>query len=678
MGGGEGTSRKRRSSPSSGEEEGRGRKRRDNKESRGRIRDDREEEEEDDRHKKRKKGKHSDRDRDRGKERYSKDRHSKEEESKRKDKDAASSPMTFKEISKDDYFEKGAAADPLMAGQQRGGSAGSAAAAGAGASPSLSNGSWEGMARNRHFILGFMYGYYKEAVVTLPLEHIPALAPRLLDTGICFGFGDPITNIIANTLRFLSEGGEPAHGEPQPGGIRKQKLKPKASRDTRARDEVLSKIVADNVPSPPEAQSIAERSLEGLVTFLTSYYCYLPTWDALRYLCLSRADLLVAVRLIEVDRCHRHRDKFRIHSQAVKIALKCAALSARLPNIDAFVNDSAAVVSHLTRIMPAQSRRRRLSIQDVARFARLLEKPLELKKLSDHMHLAAMRCHQYDMKVPPALTESLRSILLDRIHVVYLTAISRIPMDDFRSRHHHGLLKAGYCYGPFSPILNVVVSTVWYDTEFPAPEAFNLDMICTRLLIRIESRSLDGLISLFLACTSDFSEHDAMVYLLKSNMELPRAIQMAGQDGYDMASLNAAAFKAAGDASSHPQLEAYLHFVMESLPVVQPAVTELLSTETLSSSKIHHLSTLLSSLRSYPYKSLKPMDELTKDALEMVSRYKEEFFSQQNFVRKKVEAALKHYEKTELVVATASLKELEFCIHLAVTVEVLWILRRLL
>uniref|UniRef100_A0A0E0LA81 Uncharacterized protein n=1 Tax=Oryza punctata TaxID=4537 RepID=A0A0E0LA81_ORYPU len=533
-----------------------------------------------------------------------------------------------------------------MAGRRRrGGSDGGGYGdgAGSGAGPNLSDGSREGMARNRRVILGLMYGYYEEALDALPLELMPALATRLLDAGVCFGFADPVTNIIANTLRFVAdEPGDPARGErPEFDGARKGK-----------KSEVLSKIVAGDVPSPPEARTVAERSLEGLITFLTSYYRYLPTWDALRYLRLSMADLLVAVRLIEVDRCLRRKDRFHIHSHAAKTALKCAALSARLPDVDsAFLIGLAAPLSHLTRTLPAQNsgRRRcrcRLSIQDVTRLSRLLQKPLDLKNLNNPMNHAAMRCRQYDMKVQPTLMPSIRGILLDRIHAVYLRAISRIPMEDFRSRYHHGLLKAGYCYGPFNPMFNIIINTVWYDTMFPAPESYELDMICTQIFIRIESQSLDGLTDMLVARVSGLSEHDAMVYLLKSNLDLTQAIQMAGQNGYDTRSWDVTAYKAAAHASSHPELEAYLWFAMELLPTVQSAVMELL-THTLSSSHILHLSELLSSSRSYPYNSLQPTDELTQDALEMVSSYKSNFFSQQNFVRKKVEATLQNYDQTK-------------------------------
>ncbi|CAD6247933.1 unnamed protein product [Miscanthus lutarioriparius] len=92
--------------------------------------------------------------------------------------------------------------------------------------------------------------------------------------------------------------------------------------------------------------------------------------------------------------------------------------------------------------------------------AGLLEKPLRMKKSKDHMDLAAMRYHQYEMKVSPMPIQSMRGLLLDRIHFVYLKAISALPIEDFWSRHHRGLLKAGYCYGPFNPIFNIIVNSI--------------------------------------------------------------------------------------------------------------------------------------------------------------------------------------------------------------------------
>ncbi|GJN19094.1 hypothetical protein PR202_gb06332 [Eleusine coracana subsp. coracana] len=207
----------------------------------------------------------------------------------------------------------------------------------------------------------------------------------------------------------------------------------------KTREELLSKIAVGDVPSPPEARIIAERSLKGLVVFLTTYFCHLPTENAMSYLYLARADLLVAVRLIEIDRCLRQKYQFCILSHATKAALRCAALAAGVTMVDSFLG---------------------------AMFG--LGTDVSIKK------------------VPAALMESLRGVLLDRVHDLYLKAVSRLPMKELRISHHRGLLKAGYCYGPFNPVWNIIVNTIWYNTAFPACEEFEVDMIS--MMRHVESR----------------------------------------------------------------------------------------------------------------------------------------------------------------------------------------------
>ncbi|CAN6243212.1 unnamed protein product [Urochloa humidicola] len=196
-----------------------------------------------------------------------------------------------------------------------------------GGSPDLSYGDPAGIAGNRSAILRAIHGHYKESLAALPLEAMPALAPRLLAAGVCFGFADPVTNIIANTISSLPDNDrEPdpdssgakkrndSEPDPDSSGAKKRKRGTMTKTAAMSREEVFSEIVAGDAASPPQTRSIAERSLEGLVTFLTSYFRYLHSWEALRYLCLAKADLLVAVRLIEIDRCYHRNDEFRIGS----------------------------------------------------------------------------------------------------------------------------------------------------------------------------------------------------------------------------------------------------------------------------------------------------------------------------------------------------------------------------
>ncbi|KAK3156106.1 hypothetical protein QOZ80_2AG0102890 [Eleusine coracana subsp. coracana] len=224
--------------------------------------------------------------------------------------------------------------------------------------------------RRRERILDIIYGHFKEALDALPLEHILTLVPHLLDAGVCFGFADPVTNIIANTLCLVTD----EDGDPNTKCVKKRK---KALSAAETREEVLSKIAVGDVPSPPEARTIAERSLKGLIVFLTTYFRHLPTENAMSYLYLARADLLVAVRLIEIDRCLRQKYQFCTLSHAIKAALRCAALAARVPMVDSFLGAMFGLVSHLkliTQTVAAESPRH-LSHEDVRYLSGLLKKP---------------------------------------------------------------------------------------------------------------------------------------------------------------------------------------------------------------------------------------------------------------------------------------------------------------
>uniref|UniRef100_A0A0E0ADZ0 Uncharacterized protein n=1 Tax=Oryza glumipatula TaxID=40148 RepID=A0A0E0ADZ0_9ORYZ len=439
-----------------------------------------------------------------------------------------------------------------------------------GGRPDVSYGNSDGIARNRSVILGTIHGYYKEALAVRPLDDLPELAPLLVAAGVCFGFADPTTNIIANTLSFLP----PDHS------AKKRKRKTKAAPSAAA------------ARSSSETRAIAERSLEGLVTFLTSYFRYLPTWDALRYLRLANTDLLVAVRLIELNRgCYNTKEeRFQISSYAARAALTCAASSARQPNVDGFIAASFSLASHLEFVTQA---------------------------------------------VPGGLTISLRAVLLDKIHAKYIKAISRLPMQDVRARYHRAFVNGGYCYGPFSCVTNIIINTLWYDSAFPAVEKLEVDMICTSTFVRVESRSLRGLIKQLLTCIPEISEHDAMIYLLKNNLKVCKAVEMAGV--WDVS-----AYKAAADALFHPELEAYVQFSTQSLPKVQAAVKSLLRASTpLSSKDVLQLATLLPSSNCISAKSLETIVDLSTDALDMFIAFKEKCVTQQGFFRRKIEAALR-------------------------------------
>ncbi|KAE8799803.1 hypothetical protein D1007_24677 [Hordeum vulgare] len=108
--------------------------------------------------------------------------------------------------------------------------------------------------------------------------------------------------------------------------------------------------------------------------------------------------------------------------------------------------------------------------------------------------------------------------LLQRIHAFYLKAFALLPTSELRSCYHHSMLEAGHCYGPFDPVANIIINTIWYNTVSPPTKKLELDMISTNSLLRIEARSFYGLVSFL--CTSGKKLYEAMRFLLISDCTL--------------------------------------------------------------------------------------------------------------------------------------------------------------
>lgn len=149
---------------------------------------------------------------------------------------------------------------------------------------------------------------YRKALERLDFRARPSMAARFLyGGGFCFGLLDPVSNIVANTLIPYECG----------------------------REEDTAGIVTER-----KLRELEHRSLEGMLTFLTRFFPYLAECEAVRYLLLADADVLVAARIIALD---RHMKNFGIFNQgrvvedAFNMALKCAALAARHPEPDLVV-----------------------------------------------------------------------------------------------------------------------------------------------------------------------------------------------------------------------------------------------------------------------------------------------------------------------------------------------------
>ncbi|XP_044973981.1 uncharacterized protein LOC123441834 [Hordeum vulgare subsp. vulgare] len=322
-----------------------------------------------------------------------------------------------------------------------------------------------------------IHGFYKEVLNRLPVKGIPSLAPRLLKAGLCIGFLDPISNIILNAISYCPS------------------LLPSLEEGVSSRKTILSKIITDtndprvlDIPLSAHtvhSMTVARRSLEGLVSFLIYYYRYLAEAEAVRYLRLAGADLLVAVWLIDQDRNKpsvsvsdliERKASFDISSPTTKIALRCAATSARHPEPAILVNAALSLASSPCNVSEYLQQYPRLSIREVRCLRQWLSlqhyvhmPPIDIWR---PMCLAALRLPVVKRKEKEektsgssGYTESLRLLLLDKIHELYLDALSRLSGDGLCKRLACSLLKAGYCYGRMDPVSNIILNTVCYDND---------------------------------------------------------------------------------------------------------------------------------------------------------------------------------------------------------------------
>uniref|UniRef100_A0A0E0B999 PIR2-like helical domain-containing protein n=1 Tax=Oryza glumipatula TaxID=40148 RepID=A0A0E0B999_9ORYZ len=132
---------------------------------------------------------------------------------------------------------------------------------------------------------GRVRGGAGKAQLRMHSDDKPALLPAMLNGGLYFGPLDPVSNIITNAVGHL----------------------------------------------PPPANVMAQWSLKALVGFLICYFYYMPSLEALCYLCSTEADILTIVHLIEVDCCTR---TFGVGSGTTKTSPSCATGGAGHANMD--------------------------------------------------------------------------------------------------------------------------------------------------------------------------------------------------------------------------------------------------------------------------------------------------------------------------------------------------------
>ncbi|KAM0886608.1 hypothetical protein ACQ4PT_029596 [Festuca glaucescens] len=521
-------------------------------------------------------------------------------------------------------------------------------------------------------LLEHIRGFYKVALDRLPVESIPSLAPSLLKAGMCFGVLDPVSNIIANTIAYYSAPPKMPRGP-------EEEEKNDGDDDDETRCSILCKIKADahdrriyNMflsPKEMNGMTIARRSLQGLVSFLTFHFRYFSYTEAIRYLRLAGADLLIAMRLIKLDHC-KSLD-FNFTSPTARIALFCAAMSAAHPRPAVLLRAAMSLGSRMVMVNNLLlSGDRYLTPKSIKHLTKWLgqdAKSLKEKLKWLPMSLAESR-HQdrqekkrkRDVPTPVhkqvgtfAYTQSLKLLLLVKIHALYLEALALMPRDALLKRHHCNLIKGGYCYGPMDPVSNIILNTIWYGATFPMPQQFDFNfdanMICTRSLDRVECCSLYGLVAFLRTRFPTLTETDSLLYLLKSNADIGKSVEQIEQDGHALSVSYLDGLKVAAVHSWHPDPDALLSSVG-----VHSTDFSFMRDSTIRYSRLERLvSSLLP--KSSPANSEEYAQQLSKASSSsvilnenqkmLIPAAKEKFKADQGFFVKKVNAVLKKFSQ---------------------------------
>lgn len=327
----------------------------------------------------------------------------------------------------------------------------------------------------------------------------------LLGRGFCFGLLDPATNILINGAISSLFPTDPRAGGGGGGGQRKRSV------------------------------DMGQRSLDGLVAFLTCIFPYLPDAEARGYLDAADADPFVALLLI-INR--RGMRKFDFYSDttktAVEIALSCAAVAANHPDPQWLVLGWKLLSPAVRELASMRSPKKQADVVLLAQ--KTVRDAIEANGISDPglqlkecWALAQMRLSRATSKIyarpkelPPARAP-MKRMLLATIHGFYLEALGRLPTGELRSRYHHSILMGGYCYGPLDPVSNIIVNTIWYSQNFPASKQFTASMISTSCLWRIVARSLYGLVTYLCTRYSGLTPDLAMQRLLVTRANLQAA-----------------------------------------------------------------------------------------------------------------------------------------------------------
>uniref|UniRef100_A0ACD5X977 Uncharacterized protein n=1 Tax=Avena sativa TaxID=4498 RepID=A0ACD5X977_AVESA len=547
--------------------------------------------------------------------------------------------------------------------------------------------------------------FYSEALDRLPFEamtdeHAEKLLTAMRSGSACVGLLDPVSNIILNTISALPRD---FHPEPHPP-------------HKKARS---SKRPAGAAQPHWIWSGISRLSYHSLVGFLVGYFGCLTDKQAARYLHWARADLALAVLLVEHDLYVAEPQPPDPASGRTQAALRCGATSGRHPEPDALVRLHTSPLPQQRLLAAAPFLKpggRNLTLDDVAtvtdylRYQETASLDLQVNMLPDGRGVV-VHCRNFkpeegkftihtspiknndggfgtvtvikeerhgdyfaslrDRKsivtstiLEKALkashvggsslmscgdeceyTESLRMRLHATIHALYLKAFTMLPSNVSRRLVRY-ILFAGHCYGPMDPVSNIIVNSIWHSRVFPLPssdddgEGQAYDILNALSMLRVEARSLKGLIALFKANFAEYcSTQRAMEHLCSSSCHLStQAEKLHG-------------FATAAEAAQHQQHAALGSFLSSLTPDMLDQLRPLLSSTTnngttLSSESLHHVECILTKeLRETAalYAFAPEEAELCQVAKETVLTKRAEYKNISLFIRSQLAKLLKKY-----------------------------------
>ncbi|KAM0907533.1 hypothetical protein ACQ4PT_016050 [Festuca glaucescens] len=553
---------------------------------------------------------------------------------------------------------------------------------------------------------GLLVDLYEEAFRRLPVEDMRAdgvdTAKLVNSGGICLGLLDPITNIVINTVSLLPDGFETTNPSTPANSGR--------SRHKRTRDDW---------------DAVASRSLRCLLEFMRAYFGLLTEEQAGRYLVWARADLAMAVLLVEHDLYAARPAPPDPSSGRTRNSLRLAATHVNHPCPDQLVSLATAwlppePLDRLAPVLRQESRWNRLTVHGVKTVLQVLRHqddisgmttlppPPTLEEgttscvdLGDGRiayttivqragdHIASLRRPQ-DMDstlssysthaAPPApgtvpklphyspclfvrsleaadadacpYVRSLEMSLYGAIHGFYLRALAILPSHAAR-QHVRGVLLAGHCYGPMDPVSNIVLSAVWYDANFPLPEADRCtqphDILDTVAILRAVSRSLHGLVALLHATSGQqLPLHEILKYLSYAQCDLSVILQpRLHQDG---SSPNP--FVAAASAAEHPQGSSMAAFFASLAPTKLDRLRSLMTSATanntaLSRESLTQIHTILKeeTPAMMIQRPVSKRRKLSKTALRILASKRQAYDQQQSLIRGRIEKLLRKYAR---------------------------------